>query len=329
LSAEPNNLALHQMRSLSFLICFALSSWLLRPVSVCAQSEMPETLADPHQIILPFQRVGNLILIEAQVDTFKGNFILDTGAPGLVLNRTWFRDYGQLFTGDGMGITGGTTTTYRTVVGKFKLDGIQDEEVEADVIDLGHIENARGVPIYGLLGVSIFKGYEIIIDYPNNVLYLLELDRKGMRKSLQGPVFNGKAEKVPIQLVNNTILLWGEIGGKKLRFSLDTGAETNVLHNRVPDAVLQEVQITRRAMLSGTGNKKVEVLGGQIQRLRIGQSDYKDVRTIVTNLSNISRAYSLSIDGMIGHDFLSLGVVSINFVRKELTLYSSPIEMQP
>ncbi len=42
---------------------------------------------------IPFTRAGNLILIQATVDTVQGNFILDTGAPNLVLNLTYFRKY--------------------------------------------------------------------------------------------------------------------------------------------------------------------------------------------------------------------------------------------
>src|SRR5574343_801004 len=40
---------------------------------------------------LPLKRAGNLLLVEADVDGQRGNFILDTGAPGLVLNTTYFR----------------------------------------------------------------------------------------------------------------------------------------------------------------------------------------------------------------------------------------------
>src|SRR3954454_17668013 len=48
---------------------------------------------DSTSCVIPFTRAGNLILIQATVDTMVGNFILDTGAPYLVLNITYFRDY--------------------------------------------------------------------------------------------------------------------------------------------------------------------------------------------------------------------------------------------
>ncbi|MBK7441147.1 MAG: hypothetical protein IPI65_06360 [Bacteroidetes bacterium] len=42
------------------------------------------------ELFIPLKRVQNLFLIEARVDSLVGNFILDTGAPHLVLNKTYF-----------------------------------------------------------------------------------------------------------------------------------------------------------------------------------------------------------------------------------------------
>src|ERR1043165_8521915 len=53
----------------------------------------PFTKDDSSSVEIPFIRAGNLILIQAKADTLDGNFILDTGAPKLVLNTTYFREY--------------------------------------------------------------------------------------------------------------------------------------------------------------------------------------------------------------------------------------------
>src|ERR1700744_256110 len=51
----------------------------------------PIISTDSASCIIPFTRMGNLILIQAKADTTTGYFVLDTGAPGLVLNITYFR----------------------------------------------------------------------------------------------------------------------------------------------------------------------------------------------------------------------------------------------
>src|SRR5215210_6965712 len=48
---------------------------------------------DSVSCVIPFSRAGNLIVVQARADTIDGNFILDTGAPHLILNLTYFREY--------------------------------------------------------------------------------------------------------------------------------------------------------------------------------------------------------------------------------------------
>ncbi len=47
-------------------------------------------------IVIPLKQAGRLFLIEARIDDQEGNLIFDTGATGLVLNRTYFRKYAAL-----------------------------------------------------------------------------------------------------------------------------------------------------------------------------------------------------------------------------------------
>ena len=72
----------------------------------------PVITTDSPNAVLHFRRAGNLILIKAKADTTEGYFILDTGAPYLVLNMTYFRDYPASTELDGVqgGITGATSS---------------------------------------------------------------------------------------------------------------------------------------------------------------------------------------------------------------------------
>ena len=66
----------------------------------------PAPFADLKTLVVPIKRAGNLIIVEAQVDTLEGNFVLDTGAPYLVLNETYFRDAPKIDDQDAGGING-------------------------------------------------------------------------------------------------------------------------------------------------------------------------------------------------------------------------------
>ena len=47
-------------------------------------------MAISRTMAVPIKRAGNLIVVEAQLDTLVGDFILDTGAPGLIPQSNLF-----------------------------------------------------------------------------------------------------------------------------------------------------------------------------------------------------------------------------------------------
>ena len=72
-------------------------------------SDFPDPIpqGESAKISIPIKRAGNLILMEVQIDSIVGNLILDTGAPHLVLNKTYFRNYPLYGNVMASGITGG------------------------------------------------------------------------------------------------------------------------------------------------------------------------------------------------------------------------------
>jgi hypothetical protein len=42
---------------------------------------------------------------------------------------------------------------------------------------------------------------------------------------------------------------------------------------------------------------------------------------IITNLEKMGKFYGHSVDGILGYDFFSRGIFSINFVKKEFEMY--------
>jgi len=320
----------------------ALTLLLLLATSLCASAQIadstesatvlwanerrlpdPEPLFSEDHYIIPFTMAGRLILIEASIDTLTGNFILDTGAPHLVLNKSWFRHYGtRNFASAGGGITGEIQEVLSAQIRHFTLSKITFKQIEADVIELSHIEKSRGVPILGLLGVNLFKAFELYIDYQSQVLHLYALDKKGNRRSRSEKPVPAKAI-IPFQLYNNTILLDGSINKVPMRYCLDTGAEVNVLHNRLPKKAMESVSINSRALLTGSGSQKIEVLKGNVPKISVGSYEVSNPSVLITHLGHMSRAYNLRIDAMLGYDFLSLAPFSLNFVTKELTIWES------
>ena len=269
------------------------------------------------KLTIPLKRVGNLFLIDANVDNKIGNLIFDTGAMGLVLNKTYFRNHVMEESNPSTGINGSITNVSFVNIDRIAFSELTFKNTRADLTDLGHIENRRKVKILGLLGLSMIKDFEIIIDVNNNQLQLFRIDKKGNRLNTTEKSFQSDITQ-PIQSSNNIIFLKGMIGGKKLNFCMDTGSETNVISNRSSKEVLNSITITRRSSLQGSGSKKSEVFYGTMNNFVYINKELTGMETIITNLDNLCEAYGVQIDGVLGYDFLIKGTVCINLNKKQL-----------
>ena len=280
--------------------------------------------ADSITCTIPFSRAGNLILIRAKADTITGNFILDTGAPGLVLNITYFRDYTSTtdHNEEQSGITGTASGVRKTEVKELSFGCIKNTAVPADLLSLGHLENLKGIKILGLIGLSLFQQFEMIIDYENNLLHLHRFgkkDKNTYRNALLADT--SKYNVVPIEIWNNKMVTRTTMAGKKLRLIIDSGAESNLLDSRLPAKIFENVEILKRVQLNGAGDKKVEALYGNLSNLTIGNQNTGSLPVIITNLEKTCLADNSCIDGILGFDFLSLHKIGFNFVNNKMYIW--------
>ena len=284
----------------------------------------PVAYSDTPSCTIPFSRVGNLILIKAKADSIEGNFILDTGAPYLVLNATYFRDYPATPRADAesAGVTGPVASVMQTSLGDFTLGTIKYSHVEADLVNLGHIESAKNVKILGLIGMQFLKNCEMIIDYERNLIYLHLISHKEAATYQSDFLKDASAYNViPIELLNDKILATTEVAGKKIKFMIDCGAETSMIDSRLPDKVLADILITGRILVNGNGSKKIEALQGEVMSMKIGTDTWKSVPVIVTNMEKSCLSYESCVKGILGFDFLSLKKVGFNFVTRKMYIW--------
>jgi predicted aspartyl protease len=294
-----------------------------KPISTFSFSD-PIVSTDSSTCVIPFSRAGNLILIKARADTTEGNFILDTGAPGLILNLTYFRNYPQIGESEGEagGITGSTTTSSPTMINKLTIGPIKYNKVNAERANLGHIENSKGVKILGLLGMQLLKQFEMIIDYEKNLIYFHLINKKEAKtykseQLIDTSIYNSFG----ITINDNKLFTSGQIGNKKLVFVIDTGAESNVIDSRLPDNLFENFSIARRVKLSGTGSTKIEAVYGDMLNVKIGSLNVSTLPLLVTNLANMCAAYEKCIDGILGFDFLALHKIGFNFVTYKMYIW--------
>jgi hypothetical protein len=284
------------------------------------------TLAsDSVSCIIPFNRIGNLMVLKARTDTIEGNFILDTGAPGLVLNITYFRDYPvtALHDGEQTSIGGNFGSgIQKTSVKKLSFDRFQYFNTEADLTNLGQIENAKGIKVLGLLGVDLFKQCEMIIDFEKTLIYLHRIAKKEASMYKHESLKDTSLYRTfPIEITDNRIITTTEMEGKKLKLVIDCAAESNILDSRLPNKIFEGVTITRRVKLAGPGDKKIDALYGSMNNLKIGGLNISNLPVTITNLEYTCFAHGGCVDGVLGFDFLSLHKIGFNFVNRKMYIW--------
>jgi hypothetical protein len=273
----------------------------------------------PVVVTIPLKRVGHLFMIEAMIDGETGNFLFDTGSQRLVLNSIYFRKYVISDEGAGGGVTGTLGKVNRTTVRRLDISGILNSNVSADVTDLGHLENRRGVKIFGLFGFCMMKNLEVVIDAGHNQLKIYRLDKVGKRLSTSDGDFQYDLSQ-KAEVYKDILFLQATVGSKVLNFCFDTGAESNVLSNWLPKKVMDKVTIERRSSLRGVGSANADVLYGKLNDFVIGNRQVGGMQVVLTSLESMAASYDHSVDGMLGFDFLQQGVISVNLVTKEVKL---------
>lgn len=274
-----------------------------------------EIVSGEDYITIPFKYAGRLVMVEAVIDGQSGNLIFDTGASGIVMNRTYFRKYIPMNSQKSNGITGGVDKVSTIAIDKLRIADLEMKKFRASVADLGHIENQKGVKVLGLFGFEAIKNFEIVIDFNRQIMQLHKIDKNGNRLSATSstPDYIQKFETS-----KNIIFLKGIIAGKELKFCLDTGAESNVISSHANKSVLKTIAVTQKSDLHGVGASRSQVLSGTMTDFRYGDNDMPAMSCVVTNLDALCEAYETSIDGMLGYDFLKKGIFCINFAKRQI-----------
>ncbi|QKJ30843.1 aspartyl protease family protein [Mucilaginibacter mali] len=280
----------------------------------------PEPYGDFKTLIVPFKKVGNLIVVEAQVDSVYGNFILDTGAPCLVLNKTYFRDAPHIEDKESGGVNGEAERPFKTAIKHLSMFELNYDKLSADVCDLSGIENGRNIKVLGLLGTRLFTKFAITVDVVQSVLYIHKLDDKGNVPEAER-IFGQADIKTPFKFLNDVVYLKGTANDEKMWFAFDTGAESNLIDYNRNKKLVRTMQVISRAKLTGIGGARYDVITAEFDKLVIGEHEFLKNKAIVTDLDKMGSAYGYSVDAMLGYDFFSRGIFTINFVKKEFEMY--------
>ena len=166
--------------------------------------------------IVPFKMIEGMMLVEATMNNQLGNYIIDTGAPTLIVNGQPTQSTTQ-----GRGISQGLVTSEMKVQA-FEWSGIEKENLFAFQVDISHLEAVSGEAIAGIIGYDILKEVELLVDYSTQSIQLSSAN--GNKGYQQKPIAT-----IPFVMQGHLPVIKVKIGNKKLRLALDTASESNIL----------------------------------------------------------------------------------------------------
>ncbi len=286
--------------------------------------QMPVVATD-NKVVLPFTMHKGIIFIKAAIGKRVGEFMLDTGAPGIILNSRHFKD-AEKTTLKVSGINNLIENPKVKYVAKMTAKAISWLKFDAITINLLHLEQINRREILGLIGYQAFRKHELMIDYEKQEITLFKLDKKGNKLISYDdvPLFTSKFKRL-----KHLAVVEVKIGKERLKLALDTGAQSNVIHKKWQKKLNRHFLGFEKINVAGAGKKKALSLQGDLNKLWIGNVAFYNTKTIFTDLSKFRQSQGIRVDGLLGYHFLKKRKVSINFTKKTISFWRKKTTPKP
>ena len=282
----------------------------------------------PYYSRLPFQLLGNTIVIRASVDNRKGLFIVDTGSPKVILNEKYFKNKRQIVTeyySDDL--TGRRKSLSKTII-RFQAGHLERPHQDAFLMDLSRIEKSKEIEILGIIGVDFLQRFEIVLDYVRKEITLFTLNGKGERKT-KNIIHGSPAKIVELRKSRHFLYLQASINNKKLKLGLDCGVEMSVFEKEAIRVFEAHFIPSHTVWIVSLHGQKSIANVGSVRQIHLANTVLEISEVIVSNLTAINQHLITHLDGLLGFGFLSRNKISINYKKRVLSVWHPSGLMSP
>lgn len=286
---------LHSQRSIAYL------NMPIRPI----QEEM---VTKDDLVSLSFQLDRGMIYVKAVVEGRTGDFILDTGAPGLVVNEipvSAANDYKA------------QSCSQEVVVGvkpvkTFSWANRTIRNLEAITLDLSHLDKLHDAEVVGMIGYELIKKNTLFIDYERSQLMLL---KNRMNLALAAPL-----ARIPFELYDHLPVIEVVIADKIFRLGIDTGGASNLMDRNCTHQLAGLVQGGATEEIQGLDQGVQQVEVAHLEGVEVANFEFSG-KFLLLDLSHLNAEGQRPLDGLLGYQFLSNYRVAIDYPNQELLLW--------
>ncbi|GAB3635608.1 aspartyl protease family protein [Hymenobacter arcticus] len=276
----------------------------------------PGELTTPPQLEAPAQLRNGLLLVEAEVDGRRGTFLLDTGAPALVLNKREFAAPATettLAATGGAGVNGQLAGLSYHVAQSFDWQGIKFKNKEVPTLDLTSLEQKLGgTTLLGLIGYNILSQYALTLDYRAGKVLLRQPDPAATPPAV--------LMRVPFTLSGHLPVVTMTAGGQTFRVGVDCGAQANLLDQQYEAGLARVLRRASTAQLSGADAAARTVTTARLPEVRLaGPLAFRKQDTVFADMAHLNQNPNReALQGLVGYPLLSEYRPTIDYVNKQL-----------
>jgi hypothetical protein len=276
----------------------------------------PGELTTPPSANAPARVLNGLLVVEAEVDGQRGNFLLDTGAPALVLNKRAFAPPGAettLAIAGSTGVNGKMAGMSYHRVQKFDWQGIRFQQKEVPTLDLTSLEQKLGgLPLLGLIGYNLLSQYAVTLDYRAGQVRLRQPDPA----ATPAPALM----RVPFTLSGHLPVVPMTVAGQTFQVGVDCGAQANLLDQQYQAGLAHVLRKASTARLSGADAATRTVSTARLPEVRLaGPLAFRKQATVFADLAHLNQNPNRApLQGLVGYPLLSQYRTTIDYVNKEL-----------
>ena len=281
--------------------------------------------------------------LAASLNGRKGNFILDTGAGGTVLDPTVL-DRFRIDAASAHGVkdsagVGGAVELKQYKVETFSIDGESLNLAEVNVVDLGAVlpglSRAAGVNLHGIVGQDVLTAHGGILEVAADRLFLQRDSEKVTTDETDTGAWVKRLSEdgyvaLPLKkLATGHETIGAEVNGVGGRFIIDSGARLSVVNlGRLDHFEMTQADRLEADSASGGVGGAINIRQYQLRSFRLegqvvlqptlGSSDLSAV------VAAIEAEVGLLIDGVIGQDTLIRHHAIIDIAEQRLLLTALP-----
>jgi hypothetical protein len=274
-----------------------------------ADALLPPGSARSDALTSSLEVVHNLAFVTARLDNREGRFLLDTGAPLLVLNRP--ADGNQ--TAAAVTSINGTFEMFYTQVEHFRWQHLHYKKLAALQSDIHHLEQSTNRTIQGMIGYDLLKNYEVFVNYPDRQLLLLPPAKNKLHIAAE------PLATLPFELQDHLPVITVQVDGHTLRLGLDTGAGANLLDASY--ASILETQAAAEETITAMDRKSQTLERILLPATEVGAVQLPYLPYLLADLSHLRAATTLRMDGLLGYPFFSRVKCSIDYVNRKVHIW--------